>query len=781
MGAIPSVLLDARLTPPPWRPGSKGRMGLVERVRVDERPLVAVTAPAGYGKSTFLRQWAEREERPVAWVSLEPTDDDETVLLDYIARALARTGTIDDPAVSSLPAARGALRTAGLTRLGAAMWAADRPVVLMIDDVDQLRAPGSIDAISWLAEHLPPHARMAVASRARAPLPVARLRARGRLLEVGAHDLAINADGARDLLHEAGIEVADEQVVEIARRTEGWPAGIYMSGLSIRLGDPQGRRRPVAEVPPDAEQEGSPTDRFIAEFLRTELLDRLEPELEAFLVRTAPLVRFDAAMCDHVLVATGSTRILAELERTNAFLVPLDTRSEQFRYHHLFRQFLLAELRRRAPDQEADIQRRAAEWCAAHDDVDGAVEYAHLAGDDDLVASILVAHGFRVHRAGRLATLDRWFGWFDAQTLARNPLLAIMGAFIFALSGRPARSERWEDVLRPCVDELDPPTRATYAVLRSVTGRMPFADQVTETQAAIDGCLPGNDFRATALLAGGVHQLLAGDTAAADALLVRASEIGLEEGGYPAATTSLALRGYVAALADDWARSGELVHQAKSIIREHRLEGYPTSGPAFSMGARVDIHAGASTAAQADISQVQRLRPVLSAAIPYLAARVRLDLAHAYLAVGEVAGARLMLSEVGDLILARPGIALLSEEHDALRARAGALGPGRAGAASLTTAELRLLGYLPSHLTFRQIGERLFVSINTVKSQAIAIYSKLGVSSRAEAIEAAVASGLLDPSATRFPTVAAELDLNEITGRSRTRGGASNDPGDRVP
>src|SRR5690606_7431813 len=162
-------------------------------------------------------------------------------------------------------------------------------------------------AISWLAEHLPPHARMAVASRARAPLPIARLRARGRLLEVGAHDLAINADGARDLLHEAGIEVADEQVVEIARRTEGWPAGIYMSGLSIRLGDPQGRRRPVAEVPPDAEQEGSPTDRVIAEFLRTELLDRLEPELEAFLVRTAALVRFDAAMCDHVLVATGST------------------------------------------------------------------------------------------------------------------------------------------------------------------------------------------------------------------------------------------------------------------------------------------------------------------------------------------------------------------------------------------------------------------------------------------------------------------------------------------
>ncbi len=762
------MLLDARLTPPPWRPGSKGRMGLVERVRADERPVVVVTAPAGYGKSTFLRQWAEREERPVAWVSLEPTDDDETVLLDYIARALERAGSLEAATANGAPAPRGALRTAAVTRLAAAMWAADRPIVVMIDDVDQLRTSGSMDALSWLAEHLPPSARMAVASRARAPLPLARLRARGRLLEVGARDLAVSTDGARELLEQAGVRITDDRVVEIARHTEGWPAGIYMTGLAIRAGGrPQAERSHVGE--PYA-------DRFVAEFLRTELLDRLAPELLAFLVRTAPLARFDARMCDHVLETTGSAGMLAELERTNAFLVPLDTRSEQYRYHHLFRQFLLAELRRRDRDEEASIQRRAAEWCAAHDDLDSAVEYAHLAGDDDLVASILVAHGFRVHRAGRLATLDRWFGWFDAEALARNPLLAVMGAFIFALSGRPARAERWEDALAPRVSELDAATRATYAVLRSVTGRMRFEDQVHEAQVALDGCLPGNDFRATAFLTAGMHRLMLGDAAAADALLFRAAEIGLEEGGYPAATTALALRGHIAVLADDWPHGAELVRRAKGLIVEHRLEGYPTSGPAFSMGARVAIQAGASAVAQADIAQVQGLRPALSAAIPFLGARVRLDLAHSYLAMGEVAGARLMLSEVGDLLMARPGIAPLSDEHTALRARAGALGTGRPGAASLTTAELRLLGYLPSHLTFREIGERLFVSINTVKTQAISIYSKLGVSSRSGAIEAAVASGLLDPSATRFPTVAPDLDLTEIP-RADTGPGSDHDVG----
>jgi LuxR family maltose regulon positive regulatory protein len=392
-------------------------MRLVERVRSDDRQIVAVTAPAGYGKSTFLRQWAELEERRVAWVSLETTDDDETMVLDYIASALERVGSLPAIPASPAPQARGAPRTAELARLAAAMWSVERPVVLMVDDVDQLRSAASVDALSWLSEHLPPAARLAVASRARAPLPLARLRAHGRLMEVGAAELAISDDGARELLQQVGVHLADEQVGEITRRTEGWPAGIYMTGLSIRAGG-EGQVVPTATATPsDGHGVDGATDRYIADFLRTELLDRLSPELLAFLTRTAPLVRFDASLCDHVLDATSSGDMLAELERTNAFLVPLDTRSEQYRYHHLFRQLLVTELRRRDPGDEVVIQRRAAEWCAAHGDPDAAVEYAHLAGDDDLVASILLAHAFRVHRAGRLATLDRWFAWFDEHTL----------------------------------------------------------------------------------------------------------------------------------------------------------------------------------------------------------------------------------------------------------------------------------------------------------------------------------------------------------------------------
>jgi LuxR family maltose regulon positive regulatory protein len=244
----------------------------------------------------------------------------------------------------------------------------------------------------------------------------------------------------------------------------------------------------------------------------------------------------------------------------------------------------------------------------------------------------------------------------------------------------------------------------------------------------------------------------------ADALLVRAIEYGLDEGAIPATTTALALRALIAILGDDWDRARELAGRARDLVTEHRLESYATSAAAFAIGSRVAAHDGDARAAAADIALVQRIRPILTAAFPYVAARVRLDITHTYLALGEVAGARLMLSEVGDLLAVRPGIAPLGEEHATLRARAGDMGSGRPGVASLTTAELRLLGYLPSHLSFREIADRLFVSINTVKSQAISIYSKLGVSSRSGAIEAAVATGLLDASATRFPSAAPELD-----------------------
>lgn len=762
-----SVLLDAKLAPPPWRPGSRSRMDLVERVRTDDRQVVVVTAPAGYGKSTFLRQWAEREDRPVAWVSLETTDDDEVVVLDYVATALERVGALAARGAVAVSPEPGGFRAVALTRLAEGLWRTARPSVLMIDDVDQVRSTATIDALSWLSEHLPPTVRLAVASRERVPLPLARLRARGQLLEVGTRSLAMSPNEARDVLELAGVRATDEQVTAIARRTEGWPAGIYLIALSLRAGghaDMIMSEPGVTGLGPAADRAA---DRHVAEFLRTEVLGRASSEQRAFLVLTSPLDRFDARLCDHVLEGTGSAGMLDELERTNAFLVRLDDRSQWFRYHHLFRQMLLTELRRQDPQAEARVLRRAADWCATHDDPDAAIEYAHLAGDDDLVASLLVTNAMRSYRLGRLTTLDRWFGWFDADLLARTPSLAILGAWIWALSGRTSRAERWEDAALPHLGDLDPVTRARFAAFRAVTGRMDRAAQVEESRVAMAGIPRGDAWYATAFLGGGVQQLLAGDAAAADVLLAHAIDAGLEDGGIPATTTALALRAHLAMLRSDWEHAEELTRRARSLISEYGLEGYTTSALSFVAGARVALHHGAHVVARADIAHVQRIRPMLTAAIPFLATRVRLDLAGVYLTLGEVAGARLMLSEASDVVAARPGVAPLLAELTTLRARVGGMRGGGSRLATLTTAELRLLGYLPSHLSFREIAERLYVSVNTVKTQAVSIYAKLDVSSRSAAIEAAVGAGLLDASVTRFPSPSSDPVPDPVAGSPR--------------
>ncbi|MEZ4596574.1 MAG: LuxR C-terminal-related transcriptional regulator [Chloroflexota bacterium] len=494
----------------------------------------------------------------------------------------------------------------------------------------------------------------------------------------------------------------------------------------------------------------------------------MSPSLRRFLLRTSPLDRFDASLADHVTQTTDSAETLAELERTNAFLVPLEGRSRWYRYHHLFRDLLVTELRRSEPSSEALVQRRAAQWFVTHDDPSAAIEYAHQAGDDDLVASLLVTSGMRQYRAGRLTTLDRWFGWFAVEGLAGSPALAILGAWIWALSGRTGRAERWEDALRPHVDALDPYLRAVYATLRSVTGRMSWDAQAAEARIAMDGLPDGDVWRASAFVGGGIHELLHGDLTAGDVLLARAVDIGVENHAIPATSAALGFRAQVAIARGDWDHAEELVRDAASLIADERLEHYATSAIAFATRARIAIHRGAHDAAQRDIALLQRLRPGLTAAIPYLAVRVRLELAQAYLELGEVAGARLMLSEAADVVAVRPGVAALADEVSALRARAGQP-RGGIGVASLTTAELRLLGYMPSHLTFREIASRLFVSVNTVKTQAISTYTKLGVSSRSAAVDAAVEAGLLDRAITRFPVAGPDIDLDRLTHATTSR------------
>ena len=251
-------------------------------------------------------------------------------------------------------------------------------------------------------------------------------------------------------------------------------------------------------------------------------------------------------------------------------------------------------------------------------------------------------------------------------------------------------------------------------------------------------------FRSNALLLSGVANLLIGDDSAADADFEDAAEVGARLGVAEAVPAALAERSMLAIAGGDWASAETLAAQARSEVRARRLDDYPSSALAYAVSARVALHRRETTAASNDLVRTQRLRPQLTYAIPWLSVQVRIELAHAYLALADPAGARTVLRESDGILRHRPDLGRLVKRADEVKAKVEGLRVATPGMSTLTSAELRVLPFLATHLTLPEIGERLFLSRHTIKSQAISAYRKLGVSTRGEAVERARELGLLE-------------------------------------
>jgi len=312
-------------------------MSLIERLALDDsRPIVSVVAPAGYGKTTLLSHWAENSSQAFAWVSVDEDDNDPKVLLGSVARALDAVQPIGSQVFEALASPVSSVPGSVVPRLGAALWSMTVPVVLVLDDVHLLHNLECRDALSVLADHVPPGSRLVLAGRDKPPLRIARLRAEGRVLEIGPGDLALSRPEADALLRSAGVALGEEDMAALHQRTEGWPAGLYLAALYLREGGPLG----TAAVSFGGD------DRLVSEYMRSEFLERISQRDRVFLTRTAVLERMSGPLCDAVLELPGSAAILAGLARSNLLLVPLDRRDHWYRYHHLFRDMLLAELAR---------------------------------------------------------------------------------------------------------------------------------------------------------------------------------------------------------------------------------------------------------------------------------------------------------------------------------------------------------------------------------------------------------------------------------------------------
>ncbi len=305
-------LTISKLLRPLVRPGTIRRSALVERLADgDPRPIVSVAAPAGYGKTTPLSQWAERDGQAFAWVSVDRADNDPKVLLSYIAEALHAVEPVGGRLFDALASPVSSVYGTVLPRLASAFASMTVPVVLILDDMHLLHNHECRAAVSVLADHVPSGSRLVLAGRSEPPLRVARLRAEARILEIGPGDLALTRAEAASLLRNAGLAVGDADVAELHQRTEGWQAGLYLAVLAIREGGSPGRAAPCF----------GGDDRLVGEYLEAEVLGRIPQRHRAFLTRTAVLaeLRLLPLLSTHLPVA----EIAAEL-----FLSPHTIKSQ---------------------------------------------------------------------------------------------------------------------------------------------------------------------------------------------------------------------------------------------------------------------------------------------------------------------------------------------------------------------------------------------------------------------------------------------------------------------
>ncbi len=725
------------MRPPP--PGFVARPELVGRlVTAHDAALALITAPAGYGKSTLLAQWAQCDERPFIAVTLEPARDAKAAIANSIACAFADLGWIDADVYTALTSSARGDATVALARLLRSLEGPEGGFVLVFDDAHTIPARAFRTVVSALLGRLGPGSQVAVASRTEPPLPIGRLRGHRALVEVGTGDLAMTSVQAAALLALAGLDLEFEAVLALAKQTEGWPVGLYLAALSLR------ERGDVAA----GAGQFDGTDHMIAQYFRDELLAPLPRRIVRFLRRTSVLDQLSGPACDAVLeqAATGAT--LADLARSNLMLTPLDHNHERFRWHGMVKATLRAELRRSEPELEPLLHRRASGWLEGQGDLDGAISHAVAAGDLARAGDLLWANlvGYLVR--GRNGKVQEWLRVLRSDQIAAHPPLALAAAHSWLMTGNIDRAQHCR--LMAAV-EVDPRRRtaqvpsievggAVFDAMASGMGAVEMAQAATRALRLESEHSP---WRPYCCLLTGVAEHLAGNRE----LAARSLEAGIALSSASApivAALCLAQLVMMTIEQDDWDAAGELSERAASIVEPPALADYPISALVFAGSAATRAHEGRVDEAKRDLKHATDLLAALGDFIPWYGAEARVMLARAAIGLADTVRARTLLAEASRLGRRTSGAVIFQHCFEQAWAQIDTLAEATlSGPSSLTIAELRILRFLPSHRSFREIAERLDVSVNTVKTQAHAIYRKLDAASRSEAVSQASRAGLL--------------------------------------
>jgi LuxR family maltose regulon positive regulatory protein len=681
--------------------------------------LVLLSAPAGFGKSALLTDWLTGGGPRFAWLSLDSADNDPARFLRYLRVAAASLRTGQEGGRPGLPPAGPPEHDLTIVDLLSALGEQPDPAVLVLDDYHFIEAPAVQAVVATIIDRLPVNARLAMATRADPPLPLARLRARGELLEIRADALRFTRDEAGAFL--AGpmaLDLAPELVDTLASRTEGWAAALQLAAISLR------NRADVARVV----HEFGASNRFLLDFVVEEVLANQPDETTDFLLRTSVLDRLTGSLCDGLTGRSDGSEVLDHLERSNMLLFPLDQDRHWYHYHGLFAELLQARLAMREPELPATLHGRAATWFEAHGLLEDAIEQSLRATDFVRARRLVRRHWTAVMHAGELWTVQRWLDALPAEVVRGDPQLSVTYAFGHVLRGetdgvagrlddaRAALAERSD--VEPADRALVPPQlELIEAKLAELQGD-PEAE-ITHARAAI-GLIPegaGTDveavLRGDALnLVGQAHLLAGNDEAAAEA--------------YSAALPLLRRASNAIAVA----------HGARDL-------------------ARIEIRRGQAGSA---LQLVESLLP-LDADDDEAAAAAGLHLARAeaLLALGQPAAARVaalrakeLAHDSGDGAVLRDASTLAEQIPKADASPRGPEGrpapipsPGRTLVEPLTARQTEVFRLVAAGLTNRQIATELFVTLGTVKAHVHAICGKLGAGSRVQAIVRGRELGLL--------------------------------------
>lgn len=702
-------------------------------------PVTLLAAPAGYGKTILVAQWLDEARPNAAWLSLDPGENDPNQLWAHVAAALEQAGCRLDPVRPVQQSGNdGVAPGSMLSSIVDALAASTEEVLLVLDDFHVITGPACHAQVEFIVEHLPPQAHLVIVTRSDPGLRLGRLRASGGLLEIRADDLAFTPDEAEALLSRRQVRLGDAAAQQLMQRTEGWPAGFYLALLSLT-----GRPDPDAFV-----RDFSGGNRYIGDYLIEEVLSRHSDETREFITTVSILDRFSAELCDHVAGITGSGAILRDLERTNLFLVPLDDDGRWYRFHHLFAAVARSELDLRRPSHARLLHARAADWFRRQGHVDEAIRHSIAAGDTETASLLVQGHWLQFVDAGRIATVLGWLQAIGPPTEATEPAASVTAAWMAALVGDEAELGSRLTALAafPGHGPLPDGSRSVDSAIAMIQALFGYGGPIEMMRGAERAVELETDrhspFYALANVTLGHAAYVRGDLEGA--LTPLANAWRSDQAPVVVRVLAFATESLVQDERGELGRARECADLATALLETNGLRAIPQASMAFTAMGRALAVAGAVDQAMATLAHGLALRRSTSAHGPW--GTIHHLLVHARVAAeaGHIGLADDLLREL-DSRLERfsDGLEAIDARVESVRGLLGRLEIDSILGETLTDREVDILRLLRGTLSLQEIADELYLSSNTVKTHARAVYRKLGVHTRAQAVVVGRNQGLV--------------------------------------